>query len=115
MVIWLFAGGGEAEVRGLVPFLEKHFAHCSFRRMTPVIRKPGPRPGMRSPGYGRTGKSLAVEIRERLSVRLSKGDTCDAILVVDDLDCRDYNKQKDLHANAVATAGDCKSTVTRAL
>lgn len=107
MVIWLFAGGGEAEVRGLVPFLEKHFANCSFHRMTPVIRKPGPRPGKSSPGYGRTGKNLVAEIKERLGMALSKATKCDAILVVDDLDCRDCEKQRDILTNAITTVEGC--------
>ncbi len=105
MVIWLFAGGGEAEVRGLVPFLEKHFANCSFHRMTPVIRKPGPRPGIYPPGYGRTGKSLVAEIKERLGTALSKSAKCDAILVVDDLDCRDCNKQRDILTDVITRIG----------
>jgi len=101
MVIWLFAGGGEAEVRGLVPFLEKHFADCRFDRMTPIIRKPGPRPGKSFPGYGKTGKSLVTEIREQLSTALSKGNKCDLILVMDDLDCRDWNRQREIFESAV--------------
>ena len=44
MVVWLFAGGGESEVRGLVPFLEKNFAGCTFERKTPIRQKPGPKP-----------------------------------------------------------------------
>ncbi|MGE0082961.1 MAG: DUF4276 family protein [Desulfococcaceae bacterium] len=107
MVIWLFAGGGEAEIRGLVPFLQKHFANCRFDRMTPAIRKPGPRPGKSLSGYGKTGKSLVAEIRERLSEALSKGDKCDIILVMDDLDCRDCNRQRKIFENAVKSAGNC--------
>ncbi len=44
MVVWVFAGGGEAEVRGLIPFLEKNFPGCSFKRKTPINQKPGPKP-----------------------------------------------------------------------
>lgn len=107
MVVWLFAGGGEAEVRGLVPFFQKHFETCTFRRMTPVFRRPGPRPGLRSRGYGRTGKSLVSEIKERLPVALSKGESCDAILVMDDLDCRDHEEQKSHFTEAIAAAVNC--------
>lgn len=40
MVIWVFAGGGESEVRGLIPFLRKHFPGCTFERKTqPKIRE----------------------------------------------------------------------------
>lgn len=63
--------------------------------MTPVIRKPGPRPGVKLPGYGKTGKSLINEIKERLSIALSKDGKCDAILVIDDLDCHNETIQKD--------------------
>ena len=101
MVIWLFAGGGKAEVKGLVPFFEKHFPNCRFDRMTPIIRKPGPRPGKSLPGYGRTGRSLVAEIRERLSETLSKGNKCDIILIMDDLDCRNWNRQKEIFENTV--------------
>ena len=61
---------------------------------TPVHRRPAPRPGINLPGYGRTGKSLVVEIKERLEIALSKGDRCEQILVIDDLDCRDENDQR---------------------
>jgi hypothetical protein len=46
MVVWLFSGGGEAEVRGLVPFLKANFPEYQFERKSPVRRKPGPRPGL---------------------------------------------------------------------
>jgi len=98
--IWVFAGGGEAEVRGLIPFLEKHFKNCSFDRKTPIIRKPGPRPGIKPAGYGKTGKSLIVEIKNRLEDSLSAGDRCDKILIIDDLDCREESvwREKFIHA-----------------
>jgi hypothetical protein len=104
MVIWLFAGGGESEIRGLVPFLEKYFSNCSFHRKTPVIRKPGPRPKYRHGiklGYGKTGKSLEAEIKKRLKRALSKGGKCDKILVIDDLDCRNEFEQKNRFIDAI--------------
>ncbi|MDD1428476.1 hypothetical protein MEO94_29330 [Dolichospermum sp. ST_sed9] len=64
MVVWVFAGGGEAEVRGLIPFLEQNFPGCKFERKTPVLQKPGPKPGKVS-GYGKTGKSLIRHERMR--------------------------------------------------
>jgi len=101
--IWVFAGGGEAEVRGLIPFLEKHVKNCLFDRKTPVIRKSGPRPGIKPPGYGKTGKSLIAEIKDRLKDSLSAGDQCDKILVIDDLDCRDESVWRGKFINAVAS------------
>jgi len=93
MVIWLFAGGGESEAEGLVPFLEQRFPTCRFERKTPVRRKPGakPKPGVE---YGRTGRSLEAQIKQQLQKALANKTAGDLILVIDDLDCRDYLKQQ---------------------
>ncbi len=93
MVVWLFAGGGQTEVRGLVPFLEKHFAY-TFERKSPIRNKPGikPSPGGPRRGYGHTGQSLARQLKQILANAL-KYETCDLILVIDDLDCRDAKEQ----------------------
>ena len=88
MVVWLFAGGGEAEVRGLIPFFEKNFA-CTFKRMMPARKKPGARPG-----HGLTGKGLARPVKRQLKAALKRGEKCDLILILDDLDCRDANDQE---------------------
>ncbi len=41
MVVWVFAGGGESEVNGLIPhFLEKQFPDCQFDRKTPILNRP---------------------------------------------------------------------------
>ena len=105
MVVWLFAGGGESEVYGLIPqFLEKHFSNCKFERKTPIYKKPA---GKRKPGvsygYGKTGKSLAVQIKERLQTALDNEEACDLILVIDDLDCRNKNKQAQMFLEAIDT------------
>lgn len=65
MVVWLFAGGGESEIDGLVPFLRKHFPHCHFERITPARIKRGPKPG----------KKLMLPVRpvKVLQVRLNTG------------------------------------------
>jgi hypothetical protein len=106
MVVWLFAGGGEAEVRGLVPFFERHFPGCQFYRKTPVLRKPGPRPGAKPAGYGKTGRSLVAEIQERLKTSLAYGERCDIILVIDDLDCRDAVQQRAMFLSAIEAIND---------
>ena len=93
MVVWLFAGGGESEVRGLIPFLQKNFA-CTFERKTPIRRKPGPKPSVNR-GYGHTGRSLARQIEIHLPSALKQGQ-CDLILIIDDLDCRNEQQQKHL-------------------
>jgi len=36
VVVWVYSGGGEAEVRGFFPFLDKTFPGCKFERKTPV-------------------------------------------------------------------------------
>ncbi len=93
MVVWLCAGGGEAEVAGLTPFLTRHFP-CVFERKTPIRQKPGPRPTQQ--GYGKTGKSLAQQIEQQLHAALLRGEVCALILVIDDLDCRDADRQRQL-------------------
>jgi len=110
LVIWLFAGGGESEVNGLVPhFLEKHFPDCQFDRKTPIYQKPA---GKRKPGvsygYGKTSKSLAIQIKERLKTALDNEESCDLILVIDDLDCRDRDKQIQMFLQAIDTVKAAK-------
>lgn len=101
MVVWVFAGGGESEVRGLIPFLEKQF-DCTFERKTPIRQKPGPKPlkTRNAQAYGKTGKSLAEQIEKELRIALKQGQ-CDLILVVDDLDCHDAQKQEERFLRAI--------------
>jgi hypothetical protein len=95
VVVWVYSGGGEAEVRGFFPFLAKTFPGCRFERKTPVRNKPGPKPNKAS-GQGKTGKSLIEQIKEELPLALKlEPNKCDLILVFDDLDCRDSQKEKD--------------------
>lgn len=94
VVVWVFYGGGEAEVRGFFPFLEKTFPGCIFIRKTPVRNKPGPKPNKAS-GQGRTGQSLIEQIKQELPIALkAEPNKCDLILVFDDLDCRDSQEEK---------------------
>ncbi len=89
MVAWVFAGGGDSEIRGLMPFLRMRFSGYDFERKTPVRQKRGPKPGVKikDTGMGKTGKSLARQITRELDAALRGGNKCDLILVVDDLDC----------------------------
>ncbi len=107
MVVWVFAGGGESEVRGLIPFLEKNFPGCSFERKTPVRQKPGPKPN-KAASYGRTGQSLIEQIKEELPIAL-KGEVnkCNLILVFDDLDCRDSVTQKQKILQEISKIPEC--------
>ena len=64
VVVWVYSGGGDAEVRGFFPFLDKTFPGCRFERKTPVRSdKPGPKPNKPS-SQGRTGKSLIEQIKQ---------------------------------------------------
>lgn len=105
VVIWVFAGGGESEIRGLVPFLSDQYTIHRFIRKTPVRLKPGPRPPATlekdqsrrvQAGLGRTGRSLAKQIEVSLYNSLRVGESCDLILVIDDLDCHDIGLQQEL-------------------
>ena len=94
VVVWVFSGGSEAEVRGFFPFLEKTFPGCRFERKTPVRQKPGPKAN-KAGSYGRTGQSLIEQIKQELPLALkAEPNKCDLILVFDDLDCRDSQTQK---------------------
>ncbi|MFM6000488.1 MAG: hypothetical protein ACKPCI_26920 [Dolichospermum sp.] len=107
VVVWVFAGGGEAEVRGLIPFLEKNFPSCQFERKTPARLKPGPKPG-KVTGYGKTGKSLIEQITQELPIALQcDPKKCDLILVFDDLDCRDVNSQREKFISAISKITEC--------
>ncbi|WP_246605390.1 DUF4276 family protein [Sphaerospermopsis torques-reginae] len=112
MVIWVFSGGGEAEIGlrskdkkdegGLIKFLQKNFPGCTFVRKTPARIKPGPKPG-KSVGYGKTGKSLIAQINQELPIALkNEPNKCDLILVFDDLDCRNPILQREKFLAAIS-------------
>lgn len=82
--MWVYAGGGEAEVAGFVPLLQRHF-RCTFQRRTPR-RKPGPRPDIKRYS-GSTGKDLMKEIET--DIQTYWDGTAEVILVMDDTDGRD--------------------------
>ncbi|WP_227789000.1 DUF4276 family protein [Nodularia sp. LEGE 04288] len=95
MVVWVFAGGGESEVRGLIPFLEKNFPGCQFERKTPVRNKPGGKSN-KEHSYGKTGQSLIEQIKIELPIALKyQPNKCNLILVFDDLDCRNPIEQEE--------------------
>lgn len=101
MKVWVFAGGGETEVKGLIPyFLQPHFSSCHFDRKTPIRRKPGPKLNKKY-AYGKTGLSLASEIKMRLPEALKYESPCDLILVFDDLDCHAPSERKNLFINTI--------------
>jgi hypothetical protein len=65
MVIWLFSGGGQTELQGLIHFLGTNYSFHRFERKTPARLKPGPKanrlPTQRN--LGRTGKSLNKSVK----------------------------------------------------
>lgn len=102
MVVWIFAGGGEAEIRGLVNFFRKHFTNCEFERKTPIRPKLVPhKVKKKQHGLGKTGESLAKQIEQELHSALSHGMSCDLILVLDDLDCHDVDTRKIMLSDAI--------------
>lgn len=107
VVVWVFSGGGQAEVRGFLPFLEKTFPGCRFERKTPVRQKPGPKAN-NAGSYGRTGKSLIEQIKQELPIALkAEPNKCDLILVFDDLDCRDSQTQKSKILTELSKIPEC--------
>lgn len=110
MVVWVFAGGGDSEIRGLIPLLKEQFPTHTFVRKSPVKQKPRPRPFEETEqsrsiraraAHGRTGKGLANQLKSFLSSALRTGEKCDLVLVLDDLDCHDPDAQRELFRKAI--------------
>lgn len=102
MVVWLFSGGGQTELQGLIHFLEANYSFHRFERKTPARIKPGPKPN-RLPtqrNLGHTGTALAEQIREVLPVSCRFG-RCDLLLIIDDLDCHDPEHRRTLFEEVV--------------
>ena len=86
MIAWVFAGGGESEISGLKPFLDKSFPKCEFKLCTPIRNKPAPKFRREAPSQGYTGRSLLDQIKAQLYIKLDLKDPCDLIVIFDDLD-----------------------------
>jgi hypothetical protein len=91
VIVWVFAGGGESEISGLFPYLKNTFPSCKFELCTPIKNKPGPKPRKFAANelpnpQGYTGKSLLEQIKTKLIQKLNFKDTCDLIVIFDDLD-----------------------------
>jgi len=102
VVVWVFAGGGYTEFGGLILFLERNFSQHFFTRKTPVRPRPGPNPksDRRYHVYGQSGGDLAMQISYFL-VHSNPRDECDAILIIDDLDCQDRDERYEMFQSAV--------------
>lgn len=113
MVVWVFAGGGEAEVRGLLPFLENKFQSMHFVRRLPCgikrNRKKPPKYGsseayelaQKKNARGATGDGLFQQIQIHLRDAIKYDGDCDLILVLDDLDCKNPTNQCQSFVNAI--------------
>ncbi|MFI3154773.1 MAG: DUF4276 family protein [Methylococcaceae bacterium] len=116
MVIWLLAGGGESElgeregdIKGIVCFFEKHFLDFTFKRITPIRPKRTPS-GVKTnsaiDALGKTGEDFAKQIKAKLEEKIKRGESCDAILIMDDLDCSCNVGRKTLFDHTVDQAGN---------
>jgi hypothetical protein len=115
LVIWLLAGGGESElgeregsIRGLVAFFECHFPAVEFKRITPVRNKRTPdrvKANQAQDALGKTGATFADQIKSKLDDAVSyRNPLCDALLIVDDLDCACHSHRTGLFTQAVQQA-----------
>lgn len=95
MVVWVFAGGGETEVAGLIKFLQKLCPNYLFTRYTPFdSTKKGAKPNKKST-LGASNISLIQAIQKYLPLAfLNEKHKPDLILVIDDLDCGNLNHQR---------------------
>ncbi|MEC4853335.1 MAG: hypothetical protein SAJ12_20330 [Jaaginema sp. PMC 1079.18] len=108
MVIGVFAGGGEAEVEGLIKFLKRNFPQKNFERYLP-IRKKKPKPNKQTRGYGHTNESLIVQIQETLIQAIDNNPNfCESILILDDLDCRNVQTQRSNFLQSIANIDECR-------
>ena len=110
MVVWVFAGGGETEVAGLIKFLQKLFPNYLFTRYTPFdSTKKGAKPNRKST-FGVTGKSLIQSIQQYLPVAfLNEKHKPNLILVIDDLDCGDLNHQRQQFLDCITNIDKTKN------
>jgi hypothetical protein len=131
LVIWLFAGGGEAELGnrknndGIVNFFEKYFSNFKFERITPVRLKLSPqekkilansdnsaekeeiKKRVSINSLGKTGESLAKQITAKLEDAIEyKNPICDVILILDDLDCACHTNRTQLFNDAINKANN---------
>lgn len=110
MVVWVFAGGGETEVAGLIKFLQKLFPNYLFTRYTPFdSTKKGAKPNRKST-FGVTGKSLIQSIQQYLPLAfLNEKHKPNLILVIDDLDCGDLNHQREQFLDCITNIDKTKN------
>lgn len=89
----LFVSGGYTEVGGMTYFLRRISSDVSYVRLFPAVRKPAPKKGLDFPApvgehSGVTGDQLVSKMILSLKRSLCNGDEYDAVLLIDDGDCR---------------------------
>ena len=111
MVVWVFAGGGETEVAGLIKFLQKLFPqNFVFERKTPFdSTKKGAKPNRKST-FGISNTSLIEAIQKYLPLAfLNEKHKPDLILVMDDLDCGNLKHQRQQFLDCITTIDKTKN------
>jgi hypothetical protein len=110
VVVWVFAGGGETEVAGLIKFLQKLFPNYLFTRYTPFdSTKKGAKPNKKST-LGASNISLIQAIQKYLPLAfLNEKHKPDLILVIDDLDCGDLNHQREQFLDCITNIDKTKN------
>jgi hypothetical protein len=92
MVIGVFAGGGETELKGMKIFLEKNYPNIFFKRQTPIRNKIGAKPN-KIHAHGKTGQTLGQQIVYSIQCSTPNFEF-DHFLVIDDLDCHSSDDRK---------------------
>ena len=111
MVVWVFAGGGETEVAGLIKFLQRLFPqNFVFERKTPFdSTKKGAKPNRKST-FGISNTSLIEAIHKYLPLAfLNEKYKPDLILVIDDLDCGDLDHQRQQFLDCITNIDKTKN------
>lgn len=110
MVVWVFVGGGETEVAGLIKFLQKLFPNYLFTRYTPFdstkkVAKPN-----RKSTLGASNTSLIQAIQKYLPLAfLNEKHKPDLILVIDDLDCGELHHQREQFLKCIANIANTEN------
>jgi hypothetical protein len=111
VVVWIFAGGGETEVAGLIKFLQRLFPeNFVFERKTPFdSTKKGAKPNRKST-FGISNTSLIEAIHKYLPLAfLNEKYKPDLILVIDDLDCGDLDHQRQQFLDCITNIDKAKN------
>ena len=100
MVIWVFAGGGISEVNALIPFLK-----AKLRRRFSAKSASPTETGSQATETSCSGKNgnelVKADQKNSQEDSYANSESCDFILVIDDLDCHEIDRRKEALLNAV--------------